>query len=239
MHGDTLFAASHGELRFRQGGAGPSADPSYFFDIDAAFGFRGGGLYRSLDGGTTWSSLNVTGDGQAFNVFDLSGVPDEPNTYYVAVQEEGIFRTTDNGATWLNVSQFDPTLDLAITTSTAVDFSDINNPRPEFTRARLGEQGASNIRMTVVENHDVGGHRVYVGLVEAGINTDEGDFILRDSTQLSAQLEYLGYFDSFYFDQGFIIPERLELPFGFDDDQNGTIDPNEIIVPLFDLDVDN
>jgi photosystem II stability/assembly factor-like uncharacterized protein len=91
----------------------------------------GTGVYRSTDGGETWTSLGL-GDTQ--QIADVVIDPKDPDRVYVAAMghafgpdaERGVFRTTDGGRTWRKV--------LFLNDSTgAIDLSlDATNPRILF-----------------------------------------------------------------------------------------------------------
>lgn len=68
-----------------------------FGSCDAAGNLTNGGLYRSNDGGTSWTQT-LTG-----KVEDIAYVPNS-NTAYATSAGVGLFKTTDGGATWSNVS---------------------------------------------------------------------------------------------------------------------------------------
>ncbi len=76
------------------------------------FGGTGAGVYRSTNGGASFELISGAGlsnlpTGAAFNIIadptDLTG-----NTVYVSIQNKGLFRSNDAGATWTNVSVNDP-----------------------------------------------------------------------------------------------------------------------------------
>ena len=86
--------------------------------VGADDGSIGAGLYRSIDGGTTWTFVSGTGGLTAGPVFDLVGDPLVPTRLYASVKRIGIFLSNDTGATWTNVSQNDPAgLGAAITSA--------------------------------------------------------------------------------------------------------------------------
>ncbi|HVA34562.1 MAG TPA: hypothetical protein VNG31_10470 [Candidatus Baltobacteraceae bacterium] len=83
----------------------------------------GDGIYKSTDGGATWTNVGLR-DGQQIGTMAID--PKDPNRVFVAVlghpygpnAERGIYRTTDGGATWQrvlfendNVGGFDVVID--------------------------------------------------------------------------------------------------------------------------------
>ena len=68
----------------------------------------GRGMYRSLDGGDTWSFVGLEDAGQ---IGDLAVHPRDPDLVYVAAlghpfgrnETRGVYRSTDGGETWENV----------------------------------------------------------------------------------------------------------------------------------------
>ncbi|MCH7945195.1 MAG: glycoside hydrolase, partial [Armatimonadetes bacterium] len=73
----------------------------------------GDGMYKSTDGGETWTHLGLR-DGQQIGPILID--PENPDRVFVAVvghpygpnEERGIFRTLDGGATWEKVLYKDP-----------------------------------------------------------------------------------------------------------------------------------
>jgi xyloglucan-specific exo-beta-1,4-glucanase len=69
------------------------------------FGSRTQGLWSTNDGGATWKQTSLP-----FPAKDTDGVqavafdPNMPTTIYAAVATEGIFKSTDDGNTWTNIS---------------------------------------------------------------------------------------------------------------------------------------
>ncbi len=55
----------------------------------------GGGLYRTTDGGQTWTQV-LAASGSRDVIFD----PNDPNTVYAQARAKGIYQSTDAGATW-------------------------------------------------------------------------------------------------------------------------------------------
>ncbi|HEX9894742.1 MAG TPA: hypothetical protein VGA78_12510 [Gemmatimonadales bacterium] len=81
-----------------------------------------GGIFRSTDGGTTWSKLSNGLPGQTQRI-GLAIYPKNPATLYAVVQSDaagtqniddnksragGVFRTEDRGATWRRVNPLNP-----------------------------------------------------------------------------------------------------------------------------------
>jgi Ca2+-binding RTX toxin-like protein len=68
-------------------------------------------VYRSINGGTSFTLLSgAVGTGLPFgSAFDLVSDPSNGSRYYVTIGTQGLFRSDNDGATWVNVSQNDPT----------------------------------------------------------------------------------------------------------------------------------
>ena len=92
-----------------------------FFNSDAV---RGAGIFKTTDGGATWTRLENT-TGQDFHyVNDIAISPVNSQRVYAATRA-GVFRSTDGGATWAKT--LDPQLgagclDLAIRSDQSTDF---------------------------------------------------------------------------------------------------------------------
>ncbi|MBI5646796.1 MAG: T9SS type A sorting domain-containing protein [Ignavibacteriae bacterium] len=76
---------------------------------EANFGqhmFDGGGLMKSSDGGTTWTEVAGSALPRYARASDIAIDPSTPRTLYLAIpdgvepQEEGMYKSTDGGATW-------------------------------------------------------------------------------------------------------------------------------------------
>jgi photosystem II stability/assembly factor-like uncharacterized protein len=82
----------------------------------------GSGVYRSTDGGRSWTRRNGSGaTGLAdYNVFCLAVDPSNPAIVYAGTNQAGIFKTSDGGATWSHlptdvaVPHLAPVEDLAV-----------------------------------------------------------------------------------------------------------------------------
>lgn len=151
--------------------------------VAAGGGFHGlsdpypeGGLFRSTNGGATWTQIGVIPPDRnfpdeivPFQAFDLVADPTDRNRFYVGVGRfgvhpiagdaggdgfqfyvgnafEGIFRTDDGGATWTNITQRDPRITLV---------------RQALINSRLDQ---NNVEMAVSRNG-----RLYAAIIAVGM----------------------------------------------------------------------
>jgi len=67
-----------------------------------------GGLYKSIDGGTTWTKLSAGLPPRLIGKIDIDVARSRPSTVYAMVEapgpEGGLYRSDDSGATWRNVN---------------------------------------------------------------------------------------------------------------------------------------
>jgi photosystem II stability/assembly factor-like uncharacterized protein len=63
------------------------------------WGLFGGGVFKSTDGGGTWSAAN-TGLPDSYGVQALAIDPSTPETLYAGTLVNGVFKSADGGATW-------------------------------------------------------------------------------------------------------------------------------------------
>jgi len=87
-------------------------DPTNPQILYAAFGDPLGstanGVYKSIDGGTTWTTVNLGGTQSRYGRISIVIAPSSPQTLYVAMTQAsdtsnslyGVFKTTNSGATW-------------------------------------------------------------------------------------------------------------------------------------------
>jgi hypothetical protein len=65
---------------------------------------RSGGLFRSVDGGTTWQAVQVANLALNSQISDLVRDPGDTSRLYAAVPGQGVFVSNDAGATWMATS---------------------------------------------------------------------------------------------------------------------------------------
>ncbi|HWQ31994.1 MAG TPA: BACON domain-containing carbohydrate-binding protein [Blastocatellia bacterium] len=86
--------------------------------------FRGAGIFKSTNGGATWTQLSSTGSSDFYFVNDLVISPTSSQRIYAATTT-GVWRSLDGGATWnqaLNPQVTGGCLDLAMRTDQATDY---------------------------------------------------------------------------------------------------------------------
>ncbi len=76
-------------------------------------GAREGGIYKSVDGGTTWKKLAGGLPGELFGKSNLAVSPGAPNSVWAIIEAKpgsGVYRSDDAGETWKLLSTFGPML---------------------------------------------------------------------------------------------------------------------------------
>ena len=58
------------------------------------------GLYRSEDGGRTWTKVGLPAAHHGPDVMTIAMHPSEPSVVYVGTHEAGVLKTVDGGRTW-------------------------------------------------------------------------------------------------------------------------------------------
>src|SRR6185369_16892936 len=106
----------------------------------------------------------LVGPARGGRVTTVTGVPSQPKTFYMGVASGGLFRTTDNGATWVPIT--DGKVPLGSTGSVAVAESD-----PNIIYLGTGSDGVrSNVSTGrgVYKTTDGGQTWSFAGLLDAG-----------------------------------------------------------------------
>ena len=120
------------------------ADPNVVYAGTGSACIRGNvstgrGIYRSMDGGETWSFIGLPEAGQ---IGDIKIHPENPDLVYVAAlghpfgknEQRGVFRSTDGGDTW------DKVLFLSDSTGVVDLAMNPNNPREIYASAWRAER---------------------------------------------------------------------------------------------------
>lgn len=124
-----------------------------------------GGLYRSIDGGNTFTLVSGTNGLPTGNVTDLVGDPTNANRFYIAVTGAtgGIFRSDDGGASWNNVTPLDSqinattnNIEMAVNRSAGVVYVGIVNSGELVRFFRSATQGASWTPMDIPQTIEGG-----------------------------------------------------------------------------------
>ncbi len=109
-------------------------------------------------------NFRLIGPGQGGRVTTVTGVPSQPRTFYMGVASGGVFRTTDNGESWVPIT--DGQVPLGSTGSIAVADSD-----PEIIYLGTGSDGVrSNVSTGrgVYKSMDAGESWEFAGLYDVG-----------------------------------------------------------------------
>jgi hypothetical protein len=95
---------------------------AFLYGVSASGGADAGGIFKSADGGTTWTRL-TNGLPTLTGRIGLAAARGKPGTFMAIIQSDeggtsdidqnhsrrgGVFRTEDNGATWTRVNSFNP-----------------------------------------------------------------------------------------------------------------------------------
>ena len=113
-----------------------------------------GGLFRSADGGTTWTTIDGTGGLPNGSIHDLVQDPNTPGRIYASVAGDGIYRSDDAGVTWTNISAND-----ASTTGVNATIQGGGNNNTEMAVASNGRLYAAVI---------INGQPQYIGYTDDG-----------------------------------------------------------------------
>jgi len=81
----------------------------------AGNGLPGAGIFKSTDGGTTWTQLPSTNNNTFRHVNRLYAHPDSGNIIFAVTNADSLYKTTDGGATWTPLAGFQSrTLDIKL-----------------------------------------------------------------------------------------------------------------------------
>jgi photosystem II stability/assembly factor-like uncharacterized protein len=114
----TVYVGGHGGTIFKSTDSGSTWTPAAFLTIGGisalaidpvshltVYAGTSAGVYRSLDGGTSWSQMSVGLGGASQSVSHLVADSNLPRTLY-AVATGGLFRSTDAALTWQPVAGY-------------------------------------------------------------------------------------------------------------------------------------
>ncbi len=80
------------------------------FNID---GYPGAGVYKSTDGGTTWSLLTLPPGGGIYYTSSIAVAPSNSNVVYIAGYYD-VYKSTDGGSTWTGLNLTDGAVDAIV-----------------------------------------------------------------------------------------------------------------------------
>jgi photosystem II stability/assembly factor-like uncharacterized protein len=99
------------------------------------------GLYTSSDGGVSWARVPFVADDRSYRCHDVRFRPDRPGVIFATISamgmDSGIWRSSDNGATWRHLADGLPSPDMVGRTSLALAPSDA-----DIVYAQIAHKGA-------------------------------------------------------------------------------------------------
>jgi len=84
-------------------------------------GFRGAGIFKTTDGGTSWTQLDSTRNPDFYYVSSVVISPNN-NQHVYAATASGVWRSLDAGGTWIQVLPTGPCVDLVMRTDQPNDY---------------------------------------------------------------------------------------------------------------------
>jgi hypothetical protein len=122
-------------------------DPQNHTTLYAADTVSGGGVYKSIDSGTTWQSLGLSGS----SARSIAVSPLTAGLVY-AGSDQGLYKSTDGGSNWsLNSSVSGKVIFDPVSSSTAYLLSAEFKPNPSFIQRPLGVFKTTNNGQTWVQ----------------------------------------------------------------------------------------
>ena len=174
-------------------------------------GAREGGIYKSADGGDTWTRLTAGLPRGLIGKSDLAVSPAAPSRVYALVEapepEDGLYRSDDRGRTWTLVSSFNPLLNRPFYyTNVDADPKDadvvwVSNER--FFRSADGGKNWERRSTPHGDNHDMwidpGDSDVFIQSNDGGANVtrDGGKTWSTQHNQPTAELYQVAVDDQF------------------------------------------
>jgi photosystem II stability/assembly factor-like uncharacterized protein len=130
--------------------------PNFAVDRKIFFGTRYDGVYRSVDGGKSWSA--IWGDRQISSLV-ISPAFSEDATLFASVRGQGVYKTTDGGAKWR-----------AVNTGFSTEFM---RPRQTERSRTTPDLSIMDIQLAVSPNYRVD-QTIYAGSFEGLYRTEDG-----------------------------------------------------------------
>ncbi len=67
-------------------------------------GTMGPGVFKSIDGGQTWQTINQGLENTTLNIFDIAIHPESSDIAYIGTLDHGVYRSTNGGESWSRTS---------------------------------------------------------------------------------------------------------------------------------------
>ena len=176
-------------------------------------GAREGGIYKSTDGGDTWTKLTNGLPGGLFGKSDLAVSPADPRRVYALIEapepQDGLYRSDDRGQTWRLASSYNPLLNRPFyytnvdADPTNADVVWVNDEG--FFKSVDGGQNWQRVSTPHGDNHDMwinpGNPNVFIQSNDGGANVtqDGGKTWSTQHNQPTAELYQVDVDDQFPF----------------------------------------
>jgi photosystem II stability/assembly factor-like uncharacterized protein/PKD repeat protein len=154
----------------------PTNGQTLYAAIGSAFADSNNGIYKSTNGGTSWTKLGGGApSGNTFGRISLALAPSSPNTLYAATADPAtgalkeIAATTDGGATWANVTNNAPNAFATQGWYDNVIIVDPTNPAVVFVAGSFATTNNNgNFIQGIIESTNSGGSWTDISLDAAG-----------------------------------------------------------------------